>query len=192
MYRGTKGKRRRLASQTENRQPERMRVVIIRVPVKSFPFIPGSFRILLHLFRARHLFVQDFSRPGKYFLYALRNTSELFEDAGKKPTVPITRSTLTSLVARARKRRRKTELLDNLLSSLSAEASTHNEFIKHRKAAAPNGVKRWEKCDDERREGMQQTTTEYLFIAIASHRRMKKAGVASYYLAPLADMQARA
>lgn len=40
-----------MASQIENRrQPERMRVVIIRAPVKSSSFIPGSFtfRILPH------------------------------------------------------------------------------------------------------------------------------------------------
>lgn len=28
------------------------------------------------------------------------------------------------------------------------------------------------------------TDAEYLFIAIASHRRVKKAGIPSYYLAP--------
>jgi len=37
--------------------------------------------------------------PGEYFLCALRNTSELFEDVGKKPMVPIV-WTLTSLIAR--------------------------------------------------------------------------------------------
>lgn len=62
------------------------------------------------------------------------------------------------------------ELLDNLLSSLSAEASTHNEFIKRCEAAVPSlppsSIKRWEKQGVEGGNGRHRI---YLFIVIASH-----------------------
>jgi len=89
------GKERKLASQIENRrQPERIRVVIIRAPVKTSPFIPESFtfripHLSLSLSCALPLYFQDLSRPEKYSLCTLRNIPKLFEDAGKKPAVPI-------------------------------------------------------------------------------------------------------
>lgn len=96
---------RKLASQIENRrQPERMRVVIIRAPVKSSPFIPGSFtlRILLHLsFSRRRVVAPSLSR---FFttreILALCVVEHLGAFLGcRKEANGAYSSTLTSLVA---------------------------------------------------------------------------------------------
>lgn len=136
---------RRLASRTENRrQPERMRVVIIRAPVKSSPFIPGSFtfRILPH--PSPSLFVLRIFHDPRNISSMRCGTPRSFSRMRERSQwVPIA-STLTSLVARKRGKDDEglapCELLNNLLSS--SLSSTHNKFIKHCEAAAPCDIKR--------------------------------------------------
>lgn len=120
---GRGGEGRRLASRTENRrQPERMRVVIIRAPVKSSPFIPGSFtfRILPH--PTPSLFVSRiFHDPRNIFpLCAAEHLGAFRRMRERSQWVPIA-PTLTSLVARKRGKDDEgpalCELLNNLLSS---------------------------------------------------------------------------
>lgn len=107
----------------------------------SYP--TSSLSLSLSPFCARHLSVSRiFHDPGN--ISSMRcGTPRSFRGCGKEANGAYS-STLTSLVARVRKRG-KVELLDNLLSSsLSAEASTHDEFIKHREATAccpPRGIK---------------------------------------------------
>lgn len=118
-----------LASRTENRrQPERMRVVIIRAPVKSSPFIPGSFtfRILPH--PSPSLFVSRIFHDPRNISSMRCGTPRSFSRMRERSQwVPIASPTLTSLVARKRGKDDEgpapCELLNNLLSSsLSAEA----------------------------------------------------------------------
>lgn len=179
------GVERKLASRIGNRrQPERMRLVIIRAPVKSSPFIPGSFasRILPHLSpslrRARRLStLSGFFTTREIFPPCVTEHLGAFRGYGREAngcaySSDIDVARCAKLGESGKNGERPSYSVQATRQppslSLSAEASTHNEFIKHREAAGPCGVKR-------RGEGWlmggQRTTAEYLFIAIASRRR---------------------
>jgi len=160
-----KGEREReLASQFENRrQPERMRVVIIRVPVKSPPFsflgaLPFScclvfLSLSLSLFffsRARDALCFSVFRifPDSRDIYFVRcGVPRSFSRMRKRSydayrsTSTLTSSSSSSSSCDKRKKKERRAFVrvtrQSSLASLLIEASTFNEFIKHRKAAAP-------------------------------------------------------
>lgn len=149
---GREGGKEEFALQIENRrQPERMRVVIIRAPVKPSPFILGSFNLPLptplpaphHRDAAPPL--SGFLTSREIFLCASRNAlEELFRGRGEEALgrrlTSMSRS--SSPYEPGGKKKRKSSVSVRAASSLLTpfrtphhpltDASAHNEFIKHR------------------------------------------------------------
>lgn len=128
-----------------------MRVVIIRAPVKPSPFILGSFTFRFQpyvvlsflppcpslILEMPLLRFQDFSRLGKYFSVC-RGTPRSFSRLRKRSLDSTSTSSMSSLSCKLEKEK-KSHLHELLVIPIPllrrhplTDASTHNEFIKHR------------------------------------------------------------